>query len=406
MRDEPGERSLTEHRPTTEGAPLARPIIATAALSTVAAVFPGLGTGALAVQARADFDVSEGTYGWALGTFFLAAAATSVIGGGLVQRLGPRRQLTWGLVATATTQLVIAFVVPNFAWMLVALAAAGVINSGVQTAVNLALSQAGLPRLGLAIATKQSAMPASAMLGGLAVPAVALTLGWRWVYAMGALVALIAVLGVRRFIADGEVGLANSQPRAESTRRALWAATLVSLLLAFSSGAINAWTVASGVDAGLSEASAGLALSLAAGTGIALRLFAGSRIDRSALPPFRAAAMIYVIGIAGFVLLSFRVGTLHAFASLLAFGGGWIWPVFTNYAIVSSNPQRAGAATGMTQMGVYIGVFSAPILTGYIIDTAGYRTMWLVVAAIGTVAAFGAAAVSASYPRPESVDGL
>ena len=45
----------------------------------------------------------------------------------------------------------------------------------------------------------------------------------------------------------------------------------------------------------------------------------------------------------------------------------------------------AGAATGTTQMGVYVGVFSAPLLTGPIIESAGYTAMWLVVAA--TVAA-------------------
>lgn len=177
-------------------------VVATAALSTISVVFPGLASGAIAVQARDDFGVSEGRYGWALGTFFLAAACTSVLGGRLAQRLGPRRQLTYGLLATAAVQLLIAFAVPSFRWMLVAMAAAGIVNSGVQTAVNLALSQAELPRLGLAVATKQSAMPAAAMLGGLAVPTIALTIGWQWAYALGAAVALVACGLVRRHIED------------------------------------------------------------------------------------------------------------------------------------------------------------------------------------------------------------
>jgi MFS family permease len=374
-------------------------VVATAALSTVSVVFPGLAAGSLAVQASDDFGVSEGSYGWALGTFFLAAALTSVAGGRLAQRLGPRRQLSYGLVGAAAVQLSIAFVVPSFGWMLVALALAGVVNSGVQTAVNLALSQAELPRLGLAVATKQSAMPAAAMLGGLAVPAVALTLGWRWAYAMGALVGLVGFACVRAFIIDRPITAASKVSVVESTSRALAAATAVSMLFAFSSGAINAWTVSSGVDAGLSEGAAGLFLGLAAGMGILFRLAAGARVDASKAPPFRMAAQLYLIGIVGFVLLSARVAPLHAGATVLAFAGGWIWPVFTNFAIVNANPRSAGAATGMTQMGVYVGVFSAPVITGGIIDRWGYQTMWLVVAGVAMCAAVIAVAVSPSFPR-------
>ena len=374
-------------------------IVATAALSTISVVFPGLAAGSLAVQASDDFGVSEGSYGWALGTFFLAAAVTSIAGGRLVQVIGPRRQLSYGLAGAGIAQLVIAFLVPSFGWMLAALAFAGVVNSGVQTAVNLALSQADLPRLGLAVATKQSAMPAAAMLGGIAVPAVALTLGWRWAYAMGALVALVAFGCVRRFIVDRPVTAARSVSIVESTSGALAAATVVSMLLAFSSGAINAWTVSSGVDAGLSEGAAGLMLSLAAGMGILFRLVAGTRVDVSSRPPFHMAAQLYVIGIAGFVLLSLRVAPIHAVATVLAFAGGWIWPVFTNFAVMNANPRSAGAATGMTQMGVYVGVFSAPVITGQIIDRWGYQTMWLVVAGIAMCAAALAIVVSPSFPR-------
>lgn len=380
-----------------------RLIITTGALSTVSCVFPGLAAGSLAVQASADFGVSEGSYGWALGSFFLGAAVTSAPFGQLGQRLGARRQLSLSLVAVALTQLAIAFVVPTFGWMLAALAAAGMINSAAQTAVNLALSQAQLPRLGLAIATKQSAMPASSMLGGLAVPALALTLGWRWAYAMGALVALVALALTRRHIHDSppaaRAAASTSATNGSSPRRALLGAAVVSLLLAFSSGAINAWTVSSGVDAGLGEGTAGLLLSVAAGTGVAVRLLIGSRIDASTVAPMRQASFIYLAGIVGFVLLSVRVAGVHAAASILAFAGGWVWPVSTNFAIISANRTRAASATGISQTGVYIGVFSAPIITGQIIDRAGYRTMWIVVAAVGVLAAVGLRVLSRSFPR-------
>ena len=38
--------------------------------------------------------------------------------------------------------------------------------------------------------------------------------------------------------------------------------------------------------------------------------------------------------------------------------------------------ETAGAATGVTQMGVYVGVFLAPLTTGWLIEHHGYRVMW------------------------------
>lgn len=383
-------------------------LIAAVSLATISSVFPGLASGALAVQASADFDVSEGTYGWALGSFFIGAACTSVPLGRLAQRLGPRRQLLVALAATVAIQLTIATLVSSFGQMLAMLVLAGVVNSGVQSAVNLALTQASLPRLGLAIATKQAAMPGSAMIGGLAVPLVALTLGWRWSYVLGAAMAVAALTQVRRFVLPAVavstgVTAANVNAKTVDVHRspspALYGAAVVVFLFAFTSGAINAWTVSSGVDAGLSEGVAGLVISAAAGTGIIVRLLIGRGIDTSSTAPFRGAALVYLVGITGFVLAAVRVPWLHAAASLLAFGGGWVWPVATNYAIVNANKSNAAAATGLTQTGVYIGVFSAPIVTGRIIDAAGYSAMWLVVGAVGIAAAIGAVMISPQFPR-------
>jgi len=39
-------------------------------------------------------------------------------------------------------------------------------------------------------------------------------------------------------------------------------------------------------------------------------------------------------------------------------------------------------------------------VTGRIIDSAGYPTMWLVVASVGVIAAIGAVILSPQFPRP------
>jgi len=349
--------------------------------ATIATVFPGFLTGALAVQVGDDLGVTESTYGWGLGGFFLAATAGSIVLGRLAQRIGPRRQITIVLVVSAASQLFIALVAESFVALVGALAVCGFVNAGNQTAVNLALAQARLPRLGLSIALKQSGMPTASMLSGLAVPAIALTVGWRWAYAGGAALALLAMVAVRSVIASSPTapGVQRSTEPV-STRRSLILAGVVGGLLAFSAGALNAWVVASGVDAGLSPGFAGLMLSVGAASGITLRLAAGLRLDTMAARPLLVAGVTVLFGAVGMVLLGMRNEGVHIAATVLAFAGGWIWPVFTNFGIVRTNEAAAGAATGITQMGVYLGVFSAPLITGVLIESVGYGWMWSLVA--------------------------
>ena len=102
-------------------------------------------------------------------------------------------------------------------------------------------------------------------------------------------------------------------------------------------------------------------------------------------PPFRVAGLTALVGAAGMVILSVRTPGVHMAATVVAFAGGWVWPVFTNFGVVRTNAAAAGAATGVTQMGVYIGVFLAPLVTGLLIEHSGYRLMWIVVAAVAVV---------------------
>lgn len=361
-----------------------RPVMAAGVVATVASAFPAFLTGALTVQVSADFDVGEAIYGWALGSYFLAAACGSVVLGRLAQRVGPRRQIMAALAVVGLAQLYVAASADTFFTLVIAIAVCGLANAGNQTAVNLALTQAKIRRLGLAVAMKQSGMPSASLLGGLMVPAVALTVGWRWAYVAGSILALLSGVFVSRVIGhrprvDIETPVADRQ---RSTFAVLAAAAVAGGLLAFGAGALNAWLVSSGVDAGMSEAVAGLMLSAGAAMGIAARMVFGFRLDRLVRSPFHLAGMILPIGVLGVAMLTVRSPLVHVAATALAFVGGWTWPVFTNFGIVRANAGSAGSATGITQMGVYVGVFSAPLITGFMIERFGYGPMWLLVAAV------------------------
>ena len=66
-----------------------------------------------------------------------------------------------------------------------------------QVGSNLLLAKGIRPeRQGWALALKQAGVPAGTMLGGLAVPLLGVTVGWRWAYVAGALGALAAAASV------------------------------------------------------------------------------------------------------------------------------------------------------------------------------------------------------------------
>ena len=368
----------------------ARPslVINATVMATVSTVLPGFLIGAMSVQVSAEMGVSEAAYGWGLGSFFGAAMLGSILLGRLSQRIGALSQTTLALGLSAAAQLALAATARSFGAVIAFLVVAGVCNAANQASVNLALAQAQLPRLGLAVSMKQSGLPTATLLAGFAVPALALTVGWRWAYVASAGFAL-ASLAMARVAAGSSPprAAANGASRPESSSRDLFLAAVVGAFLAFSAGSLNAWGVGSGVDAGLGEGAAGLFLSLGAATGITMRLICGWLSDTMRARPFLVGGVTAMVGSAGMALLALRSPGIHVAAMLLAFGAGWIWPVFTNFGIVRANPQAAGAATGVTQMGIYVGVFVGPLSTGWIIEHSGYPLMWLAVAASAVIGA-------------------
>ena len=379
---------MTPGPSTGAAAPRPATTIAVLAVSAVASVLPAFLVGALSVQVRDELDVSTSLYGWAMSSYFLGAALTSSAIGRLAQRVGPRRQMTAALLVTAVVQLAIAAWVDSFAAFLACLAACGIANAATQTAVNLAITEARLPRLGLAVALKQSGMPAGSMLAGLSVPLLALTVGWRWSYVAAASVGVVAAVLVTALIAPSAARSTmprDDRPLPETDRppsptSALVHAAVAGGFLSFGAGTLTLWVVESGVDAGLGNGLAGLMLSLGAGLGIAIRLWWGFRLDGLSRLPFFVGGTMVFVGAAGAALLAVRSSPVHVAATIVAFSGGWIWPVFTNFGIMRANRGRAAAATGITQTGVYVGILTAPLVTGVLIDRAGYGVMWLVVA--------------------------
>lgn len=377
-----------------------RPILAAAVGTTVASVYPAFLTGALGPELRPALGMSDAFFGVAVGAFFLGAAVGSVVLGRLGERLGPRRMITVALLTTASASVLIATVVGSGWTLMACLSVAGTANSASQTAVNTLLSTGTDPgRLGLAVAIKQSGMPGATLLGGLAVPALALTVGWRWAYAAAAVLAVAALAVVSTTAPRRDTspaGRPDPHGVLVTARSTLWRAAVAGGFASAAAGTLGNWITSSAVDVGWGTGAAGLLLSVGSVAGITVRLLLGARADRRPLdPPMRRAAGWLFVGALGALVLAPRSTALHLVGSVVAFGAGWSWPALFNLAIVRANPNGAGYATGITQTGVYLGVVTGPAAMGVVVDRFGYGPGWIGVTASMAIGAVVMRTVSA-----------
>ncbi|MBI2169651.1 MAG: MFS transporter [Actinobacteria bacterium] len=352
-----------------------RAVLAAAAVSTVSVLPPFL-TGALSVQLRADLEFGAAALGVAVATSFAVAAVASALAGRTVERLGPAAGMRAAALLSAVALSAMA-AAPSFSFLTGALAVAGVGNAAAQAGSNLLLAR-GVPveRRATAFGIKQSAIPAAMLVGGLAVPAVALTVGWRWAFGGAGALALAST------------ALVPAANRARPTQqhspgRAPLSPMLVLLAAAGGLGAVSANTlgaflVVSSVEAGVSEGAAGLLYALGSAVGLAARVFTGLAADRSARSDTLPVVGVMLLGgSAGFALLATGSTAALVPGVVLAFGLGWGWPGLFNWAVVHRHPHAPAAATGITQTGVYLGALTGPLVFGLIAERASFGAAWV-----------------------------
>ena len=347
--------------------------------------FPVFLTGALGVQLRDDIGLTATHVGLAMGSSFGVAAILSAPMGRVAERLGPRRGFRVGLTTSALAMLAVALLARNVWQFCLLLGLAGAGNALNQPSANLMLTtHVDGERLGFALAAKQSGMPAAALLGGIAVPAIALTVGWQWAYGAGAVMAVGAMLGfppdrVSRSARDTSANVAGDR---RSARPDLGMALLVLYATVGLLGSTSAGTmvgfITSGAEAsGLGPGAAGLVLSLGSLVGVASRLIQGWQVDRWGVLPIQRLVWLYGLGGLGMLVLAIDVPITYVLAPIPAFAFGWAWPGLFNLSVVRNNPSAPAAATGISQVGVFIGAALGPALGGLIIDNGSYRLLWL-----------------------------
>ena len=358
-------------------------------LSTVASVLPTFLTGAVAVQLRDDLGFSAGGLGIAVAAFGAGGAIASTPLGWVSERIGAEWSMRLGALATAAAMLSIAAVVQSWIVLVVVLFAAGVANAIVQPAANLFLVRAIDPgRLGLAFGIKQSAIPAATLLGGAAVPALALTVGWRWAYVGAAAIAVAAALTVpaapKQLPGKGD---RRSRREGDVPMRAMIVLAAGTGFGAAAAGAIGTFLVDSATEAGVANGTAGLLMAGGSVIGLTTRLTSGVRADRRGGGHLKVVWQMLAIGSLTYAGLAVSEPIGFYVAAPIAFASAWGWPALFHLSIVRRNPAAPAAATGITQTGTLIGALAGPLVLGGLAEAVSYRAMWLVAGVCSLVAA-------------------
>jgi predicted MFS family arabinose efflux permease len=221
------------------------------------------------------------------------------------------------------------------------------------------------------------------------VPAIGLTVGWRWAFIL---------------ISLGAVGLAFAMPkdpyrtvlqRPRAFLREGDAPMLPLIVLAgaaFCGAAVGtslaSFFVESAVAGDVGPAAAGLLLVFGSASGIMARLAIGWSADRRTSGHLNVVMLLLSLGAVGFAGLAIRGSVpVLVVSTVLAFAAGWGWPGLFNFAVVRLNPNAPAAATAITQTGVFVGGVIGPAAFGRIVDLASYETAWLIGAAVNVLSA-------------------
>ena len=376
----------------TTGRPSIRRVLVSTAVATTAGVLPAFLVGSQAVQIERDLDFGPALLGAAVAVSWAAAAATSPTMGRITEQVGGGRALRTAALLNGTVMIAIALLARNWWQLAILVAIAGVGNALTQPAANVLMARTIPPeRHGIAFAVKQSAMPFGTLLGGLAVPLITLTLGWRWAFALGGALAVAAATTVP----TRDAFESSAAPRPKQTHRPTLDTPLL-LLAVFAAGvglgaavasAQTTFLVSGAVESGLGEGLAGLLLTIGSALGIASRLANGARADVRGRGHLRVVALMLLGGAAACAAFAVSEPWSYIVATPLAFAAGWAWPGLFNLAIVRANPRAPGFATSVTQTGTYVGAGIGPLAFGLIVGHGGYGWAWLATACAAVLAA-------------------
>lgn len=381
-------------QPTTEPAPArssTRAVVIGSA-ATVVCALPVFLLGALAVQVTDEFRFGLTQLGFAVAMFRATGAVVAGLTGYIADRLGAIRSLRIAVLLSAASSLGVSAVAQSYLSLVAWLMLGAIGKSLCQPAANrLLINNVREGRRGVAFGFKQSAAPGSTMIGGLSVPLIALTVGWRWAYVMVAVMALGVLLLIGRRSPAARSGAKRKKQRSAPLKDPR---TIVTLALSFGLGTAASSTVPTfyvdaAVRVGTTEQIAGTLLAAASIAAMLTRIVTGFVADRLVRGHTILCAALLVVGAIGLVGLAADRPGLMTVGAIVALAGTWGFNGVFWFTLMQAYPEAPGKITGAVSPGGLTGGVVGPIVMGAVAERFGYPLGWTLAAASATLAAVG-----------------
>lgn len=337
-------------------------------------------TGALAVQMRVDLGFGVVGLGIAAATVRIAGVAAAGPFGRLADHIGPTGAMRLAALMSLVTGLLVALWASDLVTLCIALAASGAANPLGQSGANILIARSvAANRRGLAFGLKQSALPLSTLLAGLAVPLFALTLGWRSAFIATSVVSALLAAAVPTI--PHERRAPGTAPQRTETPTHLLLLLAGGMLLAMMAGSsLTTFAVDGAVTMGVSQGAAGGLLVAGSIGSIVVRITAGIRADRNEGDHFLTVVAMMVVGAFGYGMLALGTPLLAVAGTMVGFAFGWGFNGLFWHAVIQMEPKAPGRVTGLVLPGGMLGAVFGPPLFGLMVDATGYWLAWSVAA--------------------------
>ncbi|MPZ52038.1 MAG: MFS transporter [Acidimicrobiia bacterium] len=366
-------------------------VLVVGSMGLVLAVLPSFLVGGLAVQVREELALGEAALGGAVAIGFLAGALAAVLLGRLADWLGPRKAIVIGGTLSVISLFALGLFVSDWVTLVIVLCMAGVGTAVIDPGLAVLVSRA-LPRHehGTAFGIKEASVPTATLLAGLAVPTIALTVGWRWAFVLGVvpvvtLAFLLPRLGMGAEVQEA-VDISAERGVTGSRRRSLFLVALASALGSAAASGIGVFLTESGVAMGLSPGGAGYLLATGSIAGILTRIGTGIYADRDGGEQLGLISWMLLLGAITMALASVGSTPLLVLGAIGTFAGGWGWTGLLFLSLVRAGPRSPGTFAGFGTAGLGVGNALGPLAFGVLAQTASFRTAWLT-AAVAAAAA-------------------
>jgi MFS family permease len=358
----------------------------------ISGVLPAFLTASLASRIPQDFAFGSSGVGAAIAIFHVVCAVSSTPAGRLVERIGPLRGMRLAATATALSCVTIALCAHSAVSLTALLLVGGVANAfGGPSVSALLRREVAIHRQGLAFGAQQSGATLAALLAGVALPAVAIPLGWRWAFLAVAALAVVAAALAPRGAAGPARSVAPQRPQGLTAVHAL--AVAAALASAAGVGFIS-FLILYAVHSGMSQGAAGLLLAAVSLAATLSRIGVGVHVDRRGQEPLRPVAAMLALSIVGYLLLIAAEPVVIAIAALLAGSLGWAWPAGLTLAVVQRSPGAPAWAVGVLMAGLFTGAIVGPLLIGLLAEHERFSVAWATCASCALLAAATVAATS------------